>query len=143
MPTIIQPEGLPGSTEGPWGANVHVWHGEDWYDPLAIVDINGNPLNLTGVTLEWFARPVFDHSTQLVKLNTPASGIIIEDAALGHAAFSYPKASVDANLPVNIGGKNWEQFLRISFIDPDIGATKRHLFLGKLFVWPARDTPTP
>lgn len=143
MPTfetvVIQPEGLPGSTEGPWEADVYVWHGEDWYDPLEIVDINGNPFNLAGCTLEWFARPAFDHSTRLVRLYSPAGGIIIENAALGLAAISYTKENVELNLPVNIDHRHWEQFLRLTFTDPDLGAIDRHLFLGKLFVMPAKE----
>jgi len=134
---------LIGGTEGPWIVNVHIWHGEDWYEPLYIVDINGEPFDLTGVTLEWFARPSLDHSTRFVHLSSGSDGgIIFEDAPLGLAAIFYQKEDVEANLPINIGGKHWQQFLRMTFDDPDLGFVERHLFLGELYVRPAKEFAT-
>lgn len=135
---------LAGGTEGPWTVNVHIWHGEDWYDPLAIVDVNGDPLDLGGAVLEWFARPSLNHATRFSLLATQSGdGIIIEDAANGLAAFWYDQADVEANFPVNVGNTHWEQFLRLTFTDPDLVVVKRILFTGALYVHPARDAATP
>lgn len=127
-----------GGTEGPWIVNVHIWHGEDWTEPLQIVDFTGAPMNLAGSTLEWIARPSFAHDTRFVRLISGGTGISIEDASLGLASIFYEQADVEANLPISIAD-HWEQFFRLTFTDSYFGTVTKHLFTGKLFVYPARD----
>lgn len=132
-------------TEKPYWCRVQVWHGEHWYDPIPqwVDPVSGDPWDLTSVTLELIARPSANHATRLVLLtSTGSAGILKENAAQGLSAISYSQANVEANLPIT-NKHGWEQFLRASFTDPDIGAIKRILWEGPLIVHPAKDTATP
>ena len=141
MSTIIR-------TEHPASCLMKVWHGEDWYDaiPQMVDPSTGAPWNLSGVTLELFIRPSFNHATRFVLLTSVGSaGIDIEDAAFGLAAIHYSQANVEANLPLTTQPADshigWEHFLRASFTDPDAGSVKLHIWTGRCFVLPARDDP--
>lgn len=133
-------------TERPHECIIRVWHGEDWYDPLPqLVDpVNGDPYDLTGVTVELFARPSFDHATLFRLLTSVAEdGILMDDPALGFISIFLPQATVEEKLPIIQAPQGWRQFMRLTFDGGDLGTVKKHLWTGPLIVYPAKDDPTP
>lgn len=86
-------------------ATVVVSHAEDWYDEVpTLIDDEGDPLDLSGVTFELAIRPDFDHATSIKLLTSTGgpttSGISIDDAAAGLVSIRLPRASVRTDLPV-------------------------------------------
>lgn len=135
-------------TEEPHECDIHVWHGEDWFDALPqLVDpMSGVPYDVTGVVFNLFMRPSLNHTTRFVPVLTSAAeaGIIIDDAAEGLISIFLAQADVEAGLPITRGDSYWEQFLRMQFHDDDLDEdVKKILWTGKLFVHPARDSATP
>lgn len=129
-------------TERPHACDIRVWHGEDWFDaiPQFVNPVTGAPFSLAGKTLRLFMRPSLNHATQFGSTLSNNAGILIDNAASGLASIFYAKSSVETNLPITTTATAWEQFLRIDFTDPDLGAVKKLIWTGKLFIHPARDT---
>lgn len=76
--------------------------------------VRGNlPIDLTGLKLELFVRPRFDHSTLIRKLSTvvgEGGEIIIDNATKGAVSIAVTQANVAASLPVG----TWDYFLRLN-----------------------------
>jgi hypothetical protein len=133
-------------TERPRIWHFDVWRGEDWLDPLPpmVHDLETEtPIDLTNVTLEFYARPAFNHATRFILLTTVGSNGITKDAPkLGLATIFYPVASVEANLPITTTQAPWECFMRALYTDPQFGAVQKHLSTGQFRVHPARTAAT-
>ena len=110
-----------------------VWDA-DWDDAFRIIENDGSAVDLTDMTLEWYARPNFQHSTLLVKLNTGGSvgqRIVIDSAPEGFAYFNLSRANVQT---LFIPG-DWEQFLLLKE-----DTTYDEIWRGPLRVHPGRTT---
>lgn len=128
-------------TEGPRRWDFDVWHGEDWLDPLPPMThpVTGNPMDLTGVTLQLYARPAFNHATRFILLTTVGSaGLIMDAGPLGLVTIFYPLASVEANLPLTLTSAPWKVFIRALYTDVQFGSVTKILSTGDLRVYPAR-----
>lgn len=133
-------------TERPRIWHFDVWHGEDWLDPLPAItnDPEGEePINLTNVTLQFYARPTFNHATRFILLTTVGSAGITKDAPLlGLATIFYARASVEANLPITTIAQPWECFMRALYTDAQFGAVEKVISVGKFRVHPAKIAAT-
>lgn len=130
-------------TERPHDCTIKVWHGEDWFDaiPQLVDPVTGEPYDVTDVLFELVVRPSFDHDTRLVLISSAgASGsrIIKQTPALGLINIFMPKARVEAELPVT-NSHGWQQFLRMTWVDAELGSMRKHLWTGTIIVFPARD----
>lgn len=103
----------------------------DWMDPFQIVMANDQPFDLTGVLLELYIRPTYNHATLLKKLTSAGSaGIVIDDARNGMAYFSVDRAVVTAEVPIGA----WNQFLVMT----EAGVTQTEIWRGSMRVHPGK-----
>lgn len=102
----------------------------DWNDPFQIVMADNEPLDISGVLLELYIRPTYNHATLLKKFTsaTSSSGIVIDDPTQGMAYFS-----VDRTLVTEIPMGEWDQFLVMTE-----GALQTELWRGSMRVHPGR-----
>jgi hypothetical protein len=132
-------------TERPRIWHFDVWRGEDWLDPLPpmIHPLTESLIDLTNITLEFYARPSFNHATRFILLTTVSSNGIYKDApTLGLATIFYPLASVESNLPITTTQAPWECFMRALYTDPQFGPVQKHISTGQFRVHPARTAAT-
>lgn len=132
-------------TEKPYWGRLTIYHGEDWQLPVPQITnpYDGSALDLTDITFELFCRPSLNHETLLLfATSIGEAGIVKENAAEGLIAFFKSQAAVEDALPVTTRDPGWAQFLRMTFDTPDFGLVTKHLWLGPLLVFPARDSGT-
>ncbi|MBN8994340.1 MAG: hypothetical protein J0H94_03875 [Rhizobiales bacterium] len=114
---------------------------EDWLDPLPqFLDRDDEtgaevPLDLTGMTLELYVRPTFDHPTIVKKLSTADGSIVFDDASLGLTSIHVERPDVIADLPIG----SWQQFLLAKEPSDGLdGFAYRELWRGPLIVYGGR-----
>lgn len=120
---------------------IEILRDEDWRDLVPqLLDRNDGtgaeiPLDLTGVTLELYIRPIYDSGVLIKKLWSPDGGILIDDASQGLATFYLERPTVIAELPIG----TWQQFLLVKEPSDDLdGFAYRELWRGPLIVHPGR-----
>jgi hypothetical protein len=100
----------------------------DWWDGFQIVEAEGDPLDLTGKTLELYIRPKWAHATLLKKLTTAGgAGILVDDASQGMASFFLDRGAILTDLPIG----EWQQFLVLTE-----GAIQTEIWRGQMVVHP-------
>ena len=117
---------------------------QDWFDPLPRFLEGGEPLNLTGKTIEIFIRPTYDHSILIMKLTTANQSIVIDDAPGGLASIRVSREVVAATLPLLPNGEaaTYDHFCVLTepFANSPTGFLRRELFRGPMVVRPGRTT---
>jgi hypothetical protein len=106
---------------------------EDFYLPLQLMRLQNDgsqtPVLLTGLGLEFYIRPRFEHATIIKKL-TIGTGITIIDATLGYLELYIAQATVATDLLISKApAHHWDYFFNV------IDAGKiTELFRGPLVV---------
>ena len=124
-------------SEKPWEMRTTLYHSEDASETLPAVrnPFDGTVFDLTGKVLTIYFAPSYDYATAFkVLTSTPASGILIDDAAAGLASIHVPRTDVRDDIPTG----RWVNWLNLSWTDGLLGPVTRTWARGPLLVLPAR-----
>lgn len=127
----------PIRTEGPHYCKIDIYKSEEWVDAVPqFVDQNGDPFDLSGITLNLYIRPTFDYSTPIAHLTNESGGeLIVESASEGLLVIDVERSVVD-DWPVG----SWFNFLNMHFIDPDLGPMIKTVWRGPCNIHAGRVT---
>jgi hypothetical protein len=114
---------------GRW--DYHVFLEADWDDPLPqLLDEYDDPWDLTGITLDLWVRPTWNHTTLFLHLSTGDGTIIVDNAASGLATIHVEQATMETNVPPG----RWQWFLVASD-----GSFYKELARGDFYAHPGRE----
>jgi hypothetical protein len=95
-------------TDAPFiGWDWDIVHDADLRQSIGPLYYNGNPINLTGCSLDLHIRPTWGYSPPIAILTSPTN-ITIDDALLALVTVAVPKTTVD-DWPLG----EWEFFMRV------------------------------
>lgn len=96
-------------TDAPFiGWDWDIVHDADLNEMLPPLFFNGEPIDLTGATINLYVRPTYDYDDSIVILTSPTN-ITIDDAPNGLATVYVAKATVD-DWPTG----EWQFFLTVT-----------------------------
>ncbi|MGM5018732.1 hypothetical protein [Tardiphaga sp. 367_B4_N1_1] len=114
---------------------VEIFADEDLSESFSLAE-GERPLDLTGMRVEWWCRPAYDHATLIHRFSTDlgvGKTIYIDDPLKGAISVVMRQAIVAATF---VPG-NWKHFLRV-LDDYSENAPAREIFRGDLIVHPGR-----